>query len=229
MNALSSSSFAQQAWNHSLSIYQNILACPFNQEMMQGTLSAERFTYYIRQDNLYLQEFARCHALMASRIHAEHLSVFLDFSKSCLWTEQAMLHHFFLPSESMEDPLSITPANLGYTSYLLRCCMLDPVEVGVAALLPCFWIYQQVAQHMTQSYVPDHPYARWIETYTSQTFDQSVQRMLGIFDELGQRANSELRTRMIEAFYRSACWEWHFWQDAYDLRGLGQASAISTR
>ena len=55
-----------RAWTSSEDVYNAIIQHPFNQELMKGKLSQDNFAYYIEQDSLYLQDFARCHGIIAS-------------------------------------------------------------------------------------------------------------------------------------------------------------------
>lgn len=59
--------FSQIAWNKIHDVYQAIIYHPFNQEMILGTLDQRKFNYYIEQDYLFLQSFAKSLALISSR------------------------------------------------------------------------------------------------------------------------------------------------------------------
>jgi thiaminase/transcriptional activator TenA len=54
-------------WSNITPIYDAILAHPFNQELMHGTLSRERFEFYIKQDALYLMDFAKALSVLAAK------------------------------------------------------------------------------------------------------------------------------------------------------------------
>ena len=60
-------SFSQDAWARIAPLYQSILALPFNQELAAGTLSRERFTFYMLQDAHNLTHFARSLAVTCPR------------------------------------------------------------------------------------------------------------------------------------------------------------------
>ena len=205
-----------QAWNKSSKIYEAIIKHPFNQELMQGTLDKDKFAYYIEQDALYLQDFARCHAIIASKAPLEYVRCFLRYSDYTFVTEQEVVHQFFSKIFNFKKTNLISPATLGYTSYLLNICWSDPVEVGIAALLPCFWIYREVGLFIANNGVQNNPYARWIDTYSGDDFGNAVNEAIGIFDKLADNASDEIRNKMLEAFYKSSCLEWHFWNDSYD-------------
>jgi len=122
------------------------------------------------------------------------------------------LHAFFIPNSRK----LLSSATLSYTSYLCHVCSNEPVEVGVAAVLPCFWIYREVGLFIAKQSKKINTYACWIETYASEDFSVVVDEAIDIFDVLAQKTANEIRNKMIDAFYKSSCLEWHFWNDSYD-------------
>lgn len=60
--------WSDEAWEAAEPVYRRILEHPFVGELAAGTLSAERFRFYIRQDALYLDGYARRLAHIASRL-----------------------------------------------------------------------------------------------------------------------------------------------------------------
>ncbi len=76
-------SFSKSAWTSIEPIYQSILELPFNRELAKGTLAKEKFQFYMKQDSLYLVDFARALAVAASRATTpDDLVLLLDFSKA---------------------------------------------------------------------------------------------------------------------------------------------------
>ena len=48
-------------------IWDSLHDHPFLREMATGTLSLDRFRFYLEQDTMYLREYAKCMALGAAR------------------------------------------------------------------------------------------------------------------------------------------------------------------
>lgn len=206
---------SEQAWNVSKQVIETINAHPFNKELSKGTLAKDKFTYYIEQDVLYLQDFARSHAMIASRVPLEFVRDFLKFADYTFIAEQELVHSFFKKSLSFQETGHITPATLSYTSYLLQTSSTKPIEVAIAAVLPCFWVYREVGLLIAQESSAKNPYARWIETYSGKEFGEGVQNAINIFDKMAAKASEDMTKKMIEAFYNSTVLEWHFWNDSY--------------
>src|SRR5207248_9963322 len=99
--------------------------------------------------------------------------------------EQA-LHGRYL-AEFGVDPAAIavaepSPDCLAYTSFLLATAHQQPWEVLVAAVLPCFWIYWDVAGAISRKTTADNRYQAWIDTYADPAFGEAVGRVIGIAD-----------------------------------------------
>lgn len=203
--------WSQQAWQAASPIYDAIISLPFLTELADGTLSRERFMRYIGQDSLYLNEYSRVLAHIASRLSdTSHIESFLRFAADGVATEKA-LHAGFLTTRPTEK----SPACLFYTS-LLKAQAYQPVAVEAAAILPCFWIYLEVGRHILSIATLDgNPYADWIRTYSDPAFAEATRRAIEICDSLAQSATPAEQQLMTEIFLQCSRLEWLFWQSAY--------------
>ncbi len=87
--------------------------------------------------------------------------------------------------------------------------------MSVAGLLPCFWIYREVGRSIAVRSSEDNRYRAWIDTYSGEAFEASVDRMIGLTDALAEAANETTRRRMALAFAKATTLEWMFWDSAY--------------
>lgn len=205
------------AWEKTSHIYNAIINHPFNVELMDGTLDKKKFAYYIEQDVLYLQDASKCHAIISTRVPQEYANIFLKYAEYTLITEQELVHKYFKEMFKFNETGLLAPATISYTSYMLKTCLNDAVEVGIASLLPCLWIYREVGLHIAKYSNKNNPYYRWIETYISKDFYDAVEKTIEIFDDLASKTSENNRKKMLDAFYKTACLEWHFWNDSYNL------------
>jgi thiaminase (transcriptional activator TenA) len=215
--------FSEEAWQRSAGLRAAIHRLPFNTELAAGSLSRDRFRFYITQDALYLDQYARVLALAAVNApDSATLQAFANSALGAIAVEQA-LHARYL-REFGVDPAEAAAAEpspdcLGYTSFLLAAAYQQPWEVLVAALLPCFWIYWDVAQAITRQAASDNPYRAWIDTCANPHFGEAVGRVIGIADTAAEATTGAIRAAMLAAFRRSAQYEWLFWDGAYQQRG----------
>lgn len=204
--------WSDEAWEASLPIYEAILRLPFLSELADGTLPSGTFRRYIEQDNLYITQYSRVLAHIASRLDdMEHMDAFLKFAGDGVAMEKS-LHAMFVSGEKIE----MSPACLFYTS-LLKAQSYENVAVEAAAVLPCFWIYLKVGKHiLSTAALEGNPYADWIRAYSDPAFDAATEKAIEICDSLADRATPEVRRQMTEIYLECSRMEWRFWNAAYN-------------
>ena len=212
--------FSVNAWQRNLEIYNKILEMPFNCELMKGTLKQSRFKHYMIQDAHYLEGFARALSLASAKgLNADHVVHFATAAQIAIIVERSLHADFFtqfgISKESFEaaEP---TPVCEHYVSYLLRIAALEPFEVVIAALLPCFWIYREVGKHIHHQATQNNPYQAWIDTYAGEEFDEAVEAVISVANDVAATASPRMVEAMHHAFTRASQLEWMFWQSAYN-------------
>jgi thiaminase (transcriptional activator TenA) len=208
--------FSELAWTANTKTYEKIVQQQFIQELINGSLDKEKFAYYIEQDSIYLIEFAKSLAVIATRSdHPDEILQFMDFARGALIAERDGIHMFFRDQLNYAPKNKISIANFGYTSYLSSTTRSSPIEIGIAALVPCFWIYKEVGQYIyNNGYYTNHPFAKWIEGYASKEFATGVKNIVDIANKYYEKSNIDTQQQMLEAFKNSVLWEYHFWHDA---------------
>ena len=204
---------SQEVWNKVDNIYKSILQLPFVRELADGTLDKARFDFYIGQDALYIDNYSRVLAHIASRIPSKkHSEDFLRFALDGVLVERALHQSFIGQTSPIKHPSPVCRQYMDFESSKAS----GPVEVEVAAVLPCFWVYQRVGNEIIKKSSPDNPYNRWIETYADETFAASTRRAIEIFDELAENTTPSIRELMIDAFIFATKMEYLFWDRAYN-------------
>lgn len=217
---------SEQAWQKSIDIINATISHPFNQEMMDGTLAYNKFSYYIEQDSIWLHDFGRCNSIIAAKIKSEYAHIFLRHANNCFASEKEI----FVKNPDIVKTGLIAPATIGFSSYLVNICATESIELAIAAILPCFWAYREVGLSIAKNSLNNNAYANWIKNYSSEAFSESVDEVIKIFDELGENTTNEIREKMLDVFYKSTCFEWHFWNNAYNLAvfdNIKETSSIS--
>ena len=210
-------SFSKSAWEAIAPIFKSIIEHPFNLELTEGTLAKEKFQFYMKQDSLYLVDFARALALAASKAqNPDDLVLLLDFSKGAIIAERG-LHEFYFDFYGIKLDVRQAPGCFAYTRFLTSTAAHANYEEALGALLPCFWIYREVGIHIHKNAAKDNPYQKWIDTYSGEEFQEIVQNAIDLTDRVAERANREQREKMLEAFVISTRLEWMFWDSAYRM------------
>ena len=214
-------SFTDELWTAMAPIYTTILRHPFLTGLTDGSLSRERFRFYVVQDSLYLREFARALSLAAARAPEDDwIIMFNEHAAGALRVERALHESFFkefglAPEDVAATPMA--PTNLAYTSYLLAVAYGAPYHEALAALLPCYWIYWEVGKSLERAGSPDPLCARWIATYASGEFGDVVRAVLGATDSVAGRLRAPEREAMRRHLLVTARYEWMFWDMGWRL------------
>jgi thiaminase/transcriptional activator TenA len=199
------------------SILQSIYQLPFIQELAQGTLDEEIFSFYLRQDQLYLNEFGRSLALAGGRLTNNQSAIcYMEFALGALKAEQDLHKNYLSRFKSPVIQTKPSSSCFAYTNFLIKSALYDPVEVSLAALLPCFWVYQKVGEKLIEKAKTSNPYYEWINLYGGHDFKQSTEQAIRITNELAMPLNSQQRQAMFKAFIYSTQYELIFWESVFE-------------
>jgi thiaminase (transcriptional activator TenA) len=192
---------------------------PFVRAIGDGSVDLDAFAFWVRQDYLFLMDYARLFALGAAR--APDLDTMARFARLCqetLETEMS-LHRgyaarFGITQADLESETK-APATQAYTDFLLRTAALADYAELVAALLPCMWGFNEIGLDLRQRGMPAQPLcAEWIEMYSSPEFTQLADWCREILDRLAAGQPEHVLQRLEDAFLTSSRHELAFWQMA---------------
>lgn len=196
-------------------IFDAIIKHDFVIELMQDTLDKDVFGFYVNQDSLYLSEYKKSLVTVGTKCHkAEETQFFYEAATGIIEVEDA-LHKFFL-EEKYINP-SPSPTCELYNSYLARIVNNESVEVGIAAILPCFTIYKEVGDFIIkmQENKDSNSYQSWINTYVADDFAQAVAKAIEIANAYALTASPENLAKMEEVFIKTSQLEYMFWDSAH--------------
>jgi thiaminase/transcriptional activator TenA len=185
-------------------------AHPFVRGIGEGTLDPDAFRLYIRQDYLFLVEYARLLALASARAPRLELQRrFAELAGETLGTEMELHRRYAeewgVSAEELERE-EAAPVTRAYADFLLRVAALGDFADLVAALLPCMWGYAELAADLPR---PDHElYARWVDMYACADFQEVAAWCRDVFDQAAETGDRE---RMRRVFLESSRHELAFW------------------
>jgi len=215
--------WSQALWAPADPVYRAIVTHPFLVGLTDATLPPDAFGYYLAQDALYLRDYARALAVVGAKAptHA-WAGMFARHAAETVDVELA-LHSTLLPELGI-DPSALervvaSPTTTAYTSYLLATTYGGSFAEALAAVLPCYWIYQRVGAELVGRGSPDPRYQRWIDTYAGDEFAATVASVLAVADSAGTDLGSAEHQRATRHFLTTARYEWMFWDAAW--RGEG--------
>jgi thiaminase/transcriptional activator TenA len=206
-------------WASAEPTYAAILDHPFLKGLTSGALDEASFAYYVAQDAHYLRDYARSLAVVGAKAptHAD-TGMFARHAAETVAVELA-LHDTLLASLGL-DPSAVastpvSPTTTAYTSYLLATVYGGTFAEGIAAVLPCYWIYQRVGSALVAQGSPDPRYQLWIDTYAGDAFAATVAEVLALADRVGSELSAAEQARAARHFVTTARYEWMFWDAAW--------------
>ncbi len=194
---------------------------PFVRALGDHTLPRERFTYFIGQDAVYLLDFSRVLAMGAAKSAGRSDERLFLRHADTVHAVEAALHQDLGPRLGLSaKALASTvpgPVTVAYQDHLVRTAWTEPLAVLVAALLPCYVLYQDVARLMVPTApVPGVPeYREWIDTYAGDAYGEAVAEMTALANRLGRALDPAVAARAARAHWRSVRYEWLFWEQAW--------------
>lgn len=209
--------WSEEAWRASAPVYEAILHLPFIKELISGDLPQEKFQFYLQQDALYLAEYGKILAGIAGKLdQKDWREAFLKFASDTVSVEQA-LHQLYLKEDKHKET-EATPTCTLYTGHLYQQLAGASIEEALAAVLPCFWVYQKVGDHiLAHQSQTNNPYQTWINTYGGEDFALAVNKAIAICDAAAVDTTPARRKQMTRAFGLAFKMEWMFWNSAWDL------------
>lgn len=213
-------SFCAELWQSTRDVYGSILAHPFLRGLVDGSLPEAAFRFYIVQDVMYLRQYGRSLALVASKApHPEWAAFLCRCGLEALEVElgfhEEFLHHWGSDISKETAGAAPCPNSLLYTSWVTANAHERAFYEGLAAVLPCFVVYLEVGKALKQLGSPHPAYQAWIDKYGGPEFEGAVLKTVRMVNEVAAELGDAQRERM-RALFRQGCrLEYMFWDGAW--------------
>ena len=195
---------------------------PFVQELGMGTLAKETFIYYMKQDYVYLIDYAKLFAVGAVKANdLETMGMFAQILHETLHVEMDLHRTFAAEFGITREELEATqptPVNVAYTKYMLQVSQNGSLAEVVACLLPCAWDYWEIGKLLRKQYghqIETNPYAKWIDMYDSEAFGEGAKWLIQLMDELAEGKPERELAKLEEHFQITSKYEYLFWDMNY--------------
>jgi len=192
---------------------------PFVRGIADGTVAPDAFATYVRQDYVFLVDYARLLALGAAR--APDLDTMRRFAEllEAILGEEMELHRAFAAELGIsaatlqaEQPAPVTRA---YTDFLVRTAATGSFAELAAALLPCMWGYSEIGTRLAAGLgaagTGRPELDRWVATYADPEFAALAAWCRELVDRVAGEAGDPERDRMRTAFLACSELELAFW------------------
>lgn len=201
-------------------IWEAIVDHSMVEQLGAGTLDEGPFRYWVKQDYVYLIEYARVFALGAANApDLDRMGTFAELLDATINTEMDLHREYAAEFDISGGELEATdpsPTTRAYTDFLVRVAATGTFGDLVAALLPCMWGFNETAKRLEARGKPDHAqYAAWIETYAGSEFTELTDWCKDLMDDVAAAASEDERERYRELFRTSGRYEYRFWDAAW--------------
>ena len=200
-------------------LWQAQLTHPFVRGIGDGTLPAATFALWLKQDYLFLIDYARVLGYAAARapdlatmrgfaaVMHETLHVEMDLHRSYVAA-------FGITAADLERERKL-PTTQAYTDFLLRTAATADFAEVAAAILPCMWGYSDLGRALAAGTPADERFARWIAKYAADEFAARARWCRGVVDAAAAGLAPAGREAMTAAFLTACQYELAFWEMAW--------------
>ncbi|WP_194436970.1 thiaminase II [Vibrio fluminensis] len=197
----------------------------FVQQLARGNLDQACFLHYLKQDFLFLKQYARAYALAIYKART------LDDMRRALPSVHALLDSEIAHHVSYCEQWGLTEADLeneaedfgtvAYTRYVLDAGMSGDLVDLYAALAPCSIGYATIGKLLLDdpnTLIEGNPYASWILLYGRDEFQTGVASGAEHFNQLLAEIDidSTRGQNLIHVFKTATRMEIAFWQQGLD-------------
>jgi thiaminase (transcriptional activator TenA) len=195
---------------------------PFVIGMGNGDLPDESFIRYMKQDYVFLIDYAKLFALGSLKAtDLETMAAFARVLHETLHGEMDLhrryAERFGITNQQLEETKP-TPINLAYTRYMLHVAQNGSLAELVSALLPCMWSYWEIGKMLAKNYSDslEHPlYGEWIKMYSSDEFGSLALWLIDLLDNLTDGKPVRELQIIEEHFLTTSRFEYMFWDMVY--------------
>lgn len=211
----------------SKSIWESYYKHPFVKGIEDGSLCKEKFRYYILQDYLYLEEYAKTFAVGIAK--SRHIDRAIMFSKSVntLLENEMDIHRGYI------DKLKISKSeiensvrhinNISYTSYMLRIAYEYGEAEIITAILSCAYSYELIAKNMIKNNpecINDRFYGEWISSYSSEDYSKINRMFIDMLNQLTVDYGKEQIENLADIFKICSMYEYLFWDFSWQYNNI---------
>ncbi|NLS12049.1 thiaminase II [Vibrio sp. SM6] len=207
---------------------------PFVQQLAAGTLAPECFLHYLKQDFLFLKQYARAYALaiykartledMRRALPSVHALLDSEIAHHVQYCANWGLSEYDLENEDEDF------GTVAYTRYVLDAGMTGDLVELYAALAPCSIGYAAIGKMLGEASTTvwdNNLYQSWLALYSGEEFQQGAAKGATHFDQLLAEIDlhSPRGQNLIHVFRTATRMEVAFWQQGLDAV-LTRANAI---
>ncbi len=214
--------FSQVLFEKVSPIWEKTHQHPFVTGLGTGELPVESFIRYMKQDYVFLIDYAKLFAFGAIKARdIETMGAFAKLLDETLHGEMDLhrryAQRFGISHQDLEETKAF-PMNLAYTRYMLNVAQNGSLEELISALLPCMWSYWEIGKMLVLKYpgsAEHSQYGDWVKMYSSDEFGHLSVWLINLLDVLTEGKPERELNIITEHFLTTSRYEYLFWDMVY--------------
>lgn len=210
--------------NDNIKIWEEYINHEFVRQLENATLPSENFIFYLKQDYIYLINYAKCYARLAINAKTSTELRFAMKFQNYIVEGEMQLHQEILKlgidAKNFSD-FDESILNMAYSRYMLSVGESGDFLDMLIALAACAVGYGVIGKNIKERLgdIPSsHPYKAWIDTYSSDEFLREVDEFITFVDSYSDMVNESKFTRLSEIFGNVTRLEVGFWQHGLEMK-----------
>ncbi len=195
-----------------------VLRHPFVSGVFAGTLAKGPFVLFLQQNLIYLAHYAAVLETLAGRLVRER-GLKGESEAFAAWAQETLDMRDWTASyvKDLEGEIPQNAAAIGalqsYVDFEEACAQGESLAAAVAAVLPCFWLWDAFGRKLRPgAKIDGNPFRAWVEGMGSEAAHASCIKILAVAESLARDASLEEKARMTDVFL-AGCWhEWSLFE-----------------
>lgn len=198
--------------------WKKVIEHQFVKQIFAGDLAEDIFKFYLKQDYYYLNQSMRNMAVLISKqqdVKAKQRLIEVIYSEANVeFAEFEKLLDFYNIDADQYEKFKLSYANISYSNYLLAVSSQNTFAEGLAALIPCYWLYLKIAEKHADKLKTNQNgiYKNWAAVFKRDEFREMVEDLIILLEAELTEDNYEL---LKYHFNNSIKFEYHFFDDVY--------------
>ena len=220
-SVVSNMSFSDELKSINIDKWNKILSHKLIIEIAEDTLPIDKFVFYLKQDQIFLNSFCDLLAAAARFTYDKQTkSWFESLIHNISRYEMPMQNEILYQLEDNPEFIGVSAEEtpLKYTSYIKRVSDSKNLAIIVSAMAPCPWTYYEISETLIKTNIKTEAYKLWLRFYSSKESEEQVNQIKNLMNKLANSADEKKKIDMKNHFSVSCNYELEFWNMAHSYR-----------
>lgn len=211
-------SFSEKLKHNNIDTWNKILSHNFITEIAENVLPTIKFTFYLKQDKIFLRAFYNLLTIASKITYDEEIKLWFEaLMESTKKYEMTMQDEILrqLDNNYLNSRVSGEDVTRDYITYMNSVSNSEDLSLIVSAIGPCPWIYYEVSNALNKKNVKTKVFKKWLQFYSSNESGRQVKELKQVLNKLGRNASEKKKIEMNSHFSISCNYELKFWDMAY--------------